>query len=298
MNEVKKGNKFLNPIDLQLIELAIREDLGVPPRDLTTRSLFLQDQKPSKSYHAHILSKEKGPVVICGLEVIQRVFQDLDQGHSIETNYHDGDTLSAGETLLTIKDSTAQFLSAERIALNFLGHLSAIATLTAKFVEQIKDTPLKILDTRKTTPGMRHLEKYAVQCGGGVNHRFGLYDAMLIKNNHIDLYGGVENVLEKLPSLKAQDYPVILEIRNIEECKIVAQHGQDKINRLLFDNMSLKDLKTCVSECNGKIETEVSGGITLKNISAIAQTGVQFASIGMLTHSPGQIDFAMHVFDV
>jgi nicotinate-nucleotide pyrophosphorylase (carboxylating) len=184
---------------------------------------------------------------------------------------------------------------AERTVLNFLQRLCAISTLTKEFVDRIADTPMRILDTRKTTPGMRHLEKYAVTCGGGVNHRLGLYDAIMIKNNHIDILGGMKKTIQKLPLQKPGDRPVIVEVRTLEELNLVLESAKEKINRILFDNVNLEDLRKGVKMCQGLFKTEASGGIHLENIRAIAQTGVDFASVGGITHSAGCIDLSMHM---
>ena len=180
----------------------------------------------------------------------------------------------------------------ERTLLNFLRHLSAIATLTRQFVDKVSHTHLKLLDTRKTTPGFRHLEKYAVHCGGGINHRMGLYDAILIKDTHIDFLGGLENALQKIPN--KYPLPVIVEIRNQQEFDIAIQYPQ-KITRLLFDNMRPEQLTQYVKNTPKMLETESSGNITLNNIADVAQTGVDYASVGCITYAAGQVDLSMIV---
>ena len=172
-------------------------------------------------------------------------------------------------------------------------YLSAISTLTNQFVQKIKHTHTKILDTRKTTPGLRHFEKYAVYCGGGVNHRMGLYDAYMIKDTHIDLIGGIKNALEKIPARNKNPLPVIVETRRIEELKEVIQFGKEKATRVLLDNMDNQTLKECVSMCKNIFETETSGNINLNTIKSIAETGVDYASVGMLTYAADQVDLSM-----
>jgi len=198
-----------------------------------------------------------------------------------------------GETMLSIRAPAHELLMAERTVLNFLQHLCAIATLTAKYVHLIKDTPLTVLDTRKTVPGFRRLDKYAVYCGGGANHRMGLYDAILVKDTHIDLLGGMAVMLARLPIKNTHSYPVIVEVRTTQELAILLTHGSDKVDRVLLDNMSPKLMAECVSMCQGIFPTEASGNISLDNIVEIANSGVNFASIGKLTHSAGNVDLSM-----
>lgn len=283
-------NFLCNDIDETLLELALREDLGAPFRDVTTELLFEGNET---IVQAPIISKEIEPIVICGLPVIRALIHRLDQNVVIQTSKKDGELLLPGECLLVLQGKAKSILMLERTILNFLRHLSAIATLTRKFVEVVKETPLKILDTRKTTPGMRHLEKYAVQCGGGVNHRMGLYDAYMIKDTHIDLYGSLEAALQKIP--QDNRLPVIVEVRTVEELSNVIQYGKNCVTRVLLDNMSLSQLKQCVDLCGSTFDTECSGNLTLDTIFAVAQTGVHFASIGSLTYGAGQVDLSMKI---
>jgi nicotinate-nucleotide pyrophosphorylase (carboxylating) len=292
-------NWQLNQIDQKLLDLALQEDLCqdiYPPSstlnpqsftDITTDTLFPKNINRS----VKITSKDKKPIVVCGLPVIDALLAKFNSKFAILTNFKDGDVLQPGETLLTINCDANTLLKTERTLLNFLRHLCAIATLTKKFVSLIKDTNTKILDTRKTSPGMRHLEKYAVHCGGGVNHRFGLYDAFMLKDTHIDLLGGMKNAIAKLPD--KNKLPVIVEIRNLAELEVVLQFGKNKIDRVLLDNMSTELLKVCVQKCQGIFQTEASGNITLATIEEIAKTGVDFASVGQLTYAAGQVDLSM-----
>lgn len=280
----------LNEIDLHLINLAFHEDLGIPHNDITTSILF-RDKKGVSS--ARIISKHPDPMVVCGLPIIKTMLARLDNQCEMISDYQDGDILAPGASLLTFKGSAQTLLMIERTVLNFLQHLSAVATKTATFVNRIKHTETKVLDTRKTTPGFRHLDKYAVQCGGGVNHRMGLYDAIMIKDTHIDCLGGMASTLNNLPDDILQKYPVIIEVRDKEELSVVLQKASHKVTRVLLDNMKLPQLSECVAICKTKIQTEASGNINFDNLLSVAETGVNFVSIGQLTHTPGNVDLSM-----
>jgi nicotinate-nucleotide pyrophosphorylase (carboxylating) len=280
----------LNNLDQQLIDLAFSEDLRIPYCDITTQLLF---SEITGNFVAKIISKNPEPITICGLPVAKAVLAKLDNNCTIQSAYNDGQTLPQGATLLTITGAATTLLMVERILLNFLQRLCAIATLTTKFVNIIKHTTTQILDTRKTLPGFRHLEKYAVHCGGGVNHRMGLYDAVMIKDTHIDLLGGVAAALAHLPDTIKQQFPVIIEVRTLDELSVVLDKGLLKINRVLLDNMSPVLVAKCVAKCKGVITTEASGNINLDNILSIAQCGVDFVSVGKLTHSAGNVDLSM-----
>jgi nicotinate-nucleotide pyrophosphorylase (carboxylating) len=281
----------LNPVDEQLLDLALTEDLGLPYHDITTTYLF--PEKNTRIATAKIISKHPVPIVVCGLPMVLAVLNRLSTECHVCNKINDGEILHSGETLAVIEGPENILMMAERIMLNFLQRLSAIATYTAQFVAQTFGTPLKILDTRKTTPAFRHLEKYAVLCGGGVNHRFGLYDALMIKDTHIDLLGGVQHALNKLPNDILTRYPVIIEVRTLQELEVVLHMGREKISRVLLDNMPCALIKQCVALAAGVIATEASGNIGLDNIRAVAETGVPFASVGKLTHSAGSVDLSM-----
>jgi nicotinate-nucleotide pyrophosphorylase (carboxylating) len=282
------NNWQLNNIDQTLIELALTEDLGKPFCDLTTQILFTDSNKISR---ARIISKHPEPIVLCGLPVVKAILEKFTNHYQLRTTHQDSDVIHPKETILILEAPTDCLLMAERTILNFLQRLCAVATLTRKFVDIVKHTSLKILDTRKTTPGFRHLEKYAVQCGGGVNHRMGLYDAMMIKDTHIDALGGMEKALEKINN--KNNYPIIAEVRTLEELKVVIKYASHKVTRVLLDNMSPELMKQCVALCHNIFPTEASGNISLDNIKIIAETGVNFASIGKLTHSAGSVDLSM-----
>jgi nicotinate-nucleotide pyrophosphorylase (carboxylating) len=282
--------KNMNPLEDQLFQLALTEDLGSPPHDVTTDLLFPNNQTIAQ---ANIISKHAEIITVCGINLIAPLFSKLSADCKIQTNYQDGDRLAPGETLLTIEATAPSILKIERTLLNFLRHLSAIATLTAKYVERVKNTQLKILDTRKTTPGFRSLEKHAVHCGGGVNHRFGLYDAIMIKDTHVDILGGMQQALNKLLTVDIKNLPVIVEVRTPEELDQVLTTAAHKVTRVLLDNMSLEIMQQCVAKCEGIVDTEASGNIRLDTVLAIAQTGVHYASVGELTYNAGQVDLSM-----
>lgn len=276
-------------IDEQLIRLALQEDLGLPYFDATTKLLFAEHNVSSE---ANIISKHSSHIILSGLNLLPLIAAEFNSHIKIQTHYQDGDIIPPGAVIATLAAPASVLLTLERTILNFMRHLSGIATLTKQFVELVKHTPCKILDTRKTTPGLRHLEKYAVQCGGGVNHRQGLYDAIMIKDTHVDLLGNMEQALAKLPLVKS--LPVIVEVRNLTELKQVLAN-RDKIDRVLLDNMRGELLQQAVQLCQAKLVTEASGNLTLENIVSVAETGVDFASIGMLTHSAGQVDLSMKI---
>lgn len=280
----------LNAHDWQLIDLALAEDLHVPPTDVTSQLLFARD---NPAHTVAIVSKHATPVRVCGMPVVAALLSRLTRDYSLDVHYQDGQWLPAGQTLCTLHADRMSLLMAERTLLNFLRHLSAIATLTSRYVDAVRGFSIGILDTRKTTPGMRHLEKYAVMCGGGVNHRMGLYDAIMLKNNHVDLMGGMSHALLCLPA--APTLPVIVEVRNEEELAVVLREGLGRVTRILLDNMSPARMQQCVAHCRGRIATEASGNIDLSVIRAVAESGVDYASIGALTYSAGHVDLSMRV---
>ncbi len=278
--------------DERLLNQALQEDLSFPVFDVTTETLFPNQNNNVK---VRVVSKHPTPFVLSGMPIVRRLVEKFSYAGKLqlEEKFQDGDLIQSGEVIFFLTGPNKIILMIERTLLNFVQHLSAIATTTRSFVDKVTHTQLKILDTRKTTPGFRHLDKYAVTCGGGVNHRDGLYDVILIKDNHIDALGGVEKVLQQLPAGK--QYFTIIEIRNIEELKIILNNNANKIDRVLLDNMNLIELKECVTLCKGKILTEASGNISLDNIVEVAETGVDYASIGRLTHSLNSIDMSMQV---
>jgi nicotinate-nucleotide pyrophosphorylase (carboxylating) len=265
----------------KIARAALEEDIGW--RDLT--SSILEDVEAV----GVISSKEEG--VLCGIQVARAVFKILQEDCQFKSFLEDGDPLAKGSIIAEIRGKARAILGGERVALNFLQHLSGIATLTRKFVEKIKGTKARILATRKTIPLLRALEKYAVEVGGGYSHRFALYDGILIKNNHIAIIGDIKEAVktakEMFPYQKIE-----VEARNLEELKEAIDAGADII---LLDNMSVEELKEAVRIAQGRVILEASGGISLDNVREIAETGVDFISIGALTHSPKAIDIHMEV---
>lgn len=275
-------NNNLEVGERHLVKKALREDIG--SGDITTTALI------SSKFQAKAQISAKQDLVLSGQKIAAFVFQTLDRKIKYQANYQDGDFLSKGETIATIQGKAGQILQGERVALNFLQHLSGVATLTRKFVEEIKGTKAKIVDTRKTIPGLRVLEKEAVCHGGGENHRLGLFDRYLIKNNHIDLVGSIEGAIEKVLKNKKPGLLVEVEVRDLEELQKALQYSVDII---LLDNFSLLKVSEAIPLRRGGIQFEVSGGITLDNVRAYAETGVDFISIGALTHSAPAAD--MHL---
>ncbi len=279
------SNPFIQTLD-SFILAALSEDIG----DGDHTSLSTID--PDKKDIAIVKVKEKG--ILSGIKVAERVFQLVDTSLKIEIHAKDGSTVKVGDILMTISGNTRNLLKSERLALNCLQRMSGIATLTGKYVEAVKGTGVNILDTRKTTPNFRQFEKTAVSAGGGMNHRFGLYDMILIKDNHVDAAGGIKNAL-----LKAKDYlqqtgkklQIEIETRNLDEVNQVLQTGI--ANRIMLDNFHPDLLKEAVLLIDNRLETEASGGITLDNIRAYAQTGIKFISVGALTHSYKSLDISL-----
>lgn len=271
--------------ELTLIQRALEEDLGTRG-DLTTRLVVPEDTKGE----AVILAQEEG--VLCGLPIAIKVFQYLDPSLTFQMPLKDGDFLRKGREVLRIRGPLAPMLTGERTALNFLGRLSGIATLTRKFVEALAGTPIRLLDTRKTTPGLRALEKYAVRIGGGQNHRFGLFDGILIKDNHIRAVGSVKEAVRRARAKAPHGMKVEVEVSSLEEVKEALEAGADL---LLLDNMTPEEVRKALNWIQGRAPVEVSGGITLENIRDYAMPGVSYISAGALTHSARWLNFSMEV---
>jgi nicotinate-nucleotide pyrophosphorylase (carboxylating) len=267
-----------------LIELALSEDIG--KGDLTSEVTIDEDL----SAKGLIVAREDG--TIAGLQIAKAVFFQLDPNLVFESHFKDGDKVMRGEEVATLTGSAKSILSGERTALNFLGRLSGIATLASKYVEKIKDTGVKILDTRKTTPGFRALEKYAVRMGGGENHRMGLYDMILIKENHTKAVGSISKAIQKAKTRHANE-KIEVETRNLDEIKEAVNSGADWI---MLDNMSIDEMKKAVQVIHSskrEIKIEASGRIDLNNVREIALTGVNFISVGALTHSAPAFDLSL-----
>jgi len=277
-----------------LVRLALKEDIG--KGDITSK---LTVPKPAQAL-ALIMAKEDA--VIAGLPVAKLVYEMVDPALAFDGLLQDGSRVEYGDILVKIQGSARSILAGERVALNFLQHLSGVATLTAKYVEQVQGTSAKILDTRKTLPGFRVLDKYAVRMGGGTNHRMGLYDMVLIKSNHVELAGGIGNAIRKIKRSNGKGTKVVAEVRNLNEATEALFASPD---RLLLDNMSLdkiRDVVALVETSNRarevKTDLEVSGGINLDNVRAIAQTGVNFVSVGALTHSARAVDLSLTLREI
>lgn len=264
---------------LPLVKSALAEDVG--SGDVTTMSLIAQGSFAS----GVIVAKE--PLVVAGVDLAIASFRELEKSIDFSVEVLDGQDGDFFQPLIRIHGPARALLTAERTALNFVQRLSGIATLTAKFVQQVSGTNTKILDTRKTVPGWRVLEKYAVACGGGINHRFGLYDQVMIKDNHLVAVGGnikkaVKCARENYPKLKIE-----VEADTVEQAKTAAEAGADII---LLDNMSCEELIQSIELISGRSKTEASGGITMDTVREIAETGVDYISIGALTHSAPAVD--------
>jgi nicotinate-nucleotide pyrophosphorylase (carboxylating) len=269
-----------------VVAQALAEDIG--HGDLTTQTAIPAAVQST----AHIVTREAG--VVAGLPVVIAVFHQLDPRLKVLLHVDDGATVAAGTKLATVVGSARSILSGERVALNLLQRLSGIATMTAQYVAAVANTKAKILDTRKTTPGLRALEKYAVRVGGGYNHRFGLYDGVMLKDNHlailaaqgIDLVSAIKQERQHLGPM----VQIEVEVESVDAAIAAAEAGADLI---LLDNMPLDQLRLAVQAIAGRAKTEASGGVTLQTVRAIAETGVDYISVGALTHSVRALDIGL-----
>lgn len=270
----------------KLIETALEEDVG--RGDATTEATV-----PNYAFSKALLNARED-IVLSGINLACAVFKKLDPSIYFEPLHADGEKIESGKTIAVVKGRTRPILTGERVALNFLQRLSGIATLTNNFVEKIKGTNAKILDTRKTTPGLRRLEKYAVRCGGGLNHRMGLYDQILIKDNHLaalkdekpnPVFSAVKRARASYPSLIIE-----VEADTIEQVQYALEAGADII---LLDNMSIEEIKQAVKLVAGRAKLEASGGVNINTVRAIAETGVDYISVGAITHSARAVDIAL-----
>ncbi len=276
--------------DLQLIDLALREDIG--SGDVTSEYFVGENDRAS----ARVIAKERA--ILAGTEVAAEVFRRVDPGLAIEIVQKDGTTVAGGAVVLEVRGPARSILTAERVALNFLQRLSGIATLTRQFVEAAGPHSAKILDTRKTTPGLRKFEKAAVAAGGGTNHRFGLYDMVLVKDNHLlarnglaRLSAAIEQVRKERPGLRIE-----VEADNLDQVRALLE--VPGVEAILLDNMRGTEMREAVAIGKNKVKFEASGGINLRNVRQIAATGVDFVSIGALTHSARAIDFSLELTHV
>ncbi len=267
-----------------VIDYALNEDLG--GGDITTNSLIPIDLQAK----ATMVAKSSG--VIAGLAVAEYVFKSLDQGILWKTYVCDGDHVTKGDSILEISGSYRALLSGERLALNFLQRMSGIATMTDNYKNQLLGLDVKILDTRKTVPGLRLLDKYAVRIGGGTNHRIGLYDMVLIKDNHIKVAGGITNAVEQIKKTLPDNIKIEVETTTIDEVNEALAVGADII---MLDNMENNTMRECVRIINRKAKVEASGNMTIERLKEVAETGVDFISIGALTHSVVALDISMNI---
>ena len=274
---------YLLPID-RIIDAALEEDLG--PGDITTTAII----DASLTGEARLLAKEE--IVLAGIEVFSRVFTRLDPHVEVSCDYSDGDLIAKGTFFATIKGSMRAILYGERTALNFLQHLSGIATLTRTYVSKTDPARVRVIDTRKTTPGLRILEKYAVRMGGGSNHRFGLFDGVLIKENHIAAAGSIANAVERVRAFAPHTIKIQVEVEDLAELKEAIEAGADAI---LLDNMTPELMREAVAITQGRVPLEASGGINLDTIAEIAQTGVDLISVGRTTHAARSVDISLRV---
>jgi len=271
----------------KIIDTALTEDIG--SGDITTEAIF----NKYKSTSAVIIAKEDG--ILAGIDVAERVFKKVDPDVNFKILVSDSENIYRGLNVVRINGDVRSILKAERTALNFLGRMSGIATLTYEFVKRIEGTKVKILDTRKTAPVLRILEKYAVNAGGGYSHRMGLYDMFLIKDNHIKAAGGLDKAIKRVIEFrkeKRKNFKIEAEAENIEQVRTALSEGVD---RIMLDNMNLGMIKKAVEITKGKVEIEVSGNVNLNNVSPIASSGVDYISIGGITHSAKIIDFSLSI---
>ena len=275
----------VDELEDRLIDLAFAEDIG--DGDHTTLCCIPEDAMGK----SHLLIKEDG--ILAGVEVAKRVFARFDSALKVEVLMCDGSKVKKGDIAMVVSGKIRSLLQTERLMLNIMQRMSGIATMTNKYVKFIEGTKAHVLDTRKTTPGMRMLEKQAVKIGGGVNHRIGLFDMILLKDNHVDFAGGISNAINRCHEYlkeKSLDLKIEIEVRNFEEIKQVMDCGG--VDRIMLDNFSVEDTKKAVEMIAGKYEVESSGGITFDTIRSYAECGVDFISVGALTHSVKGLDMS------
>lgn len=270
----------------KFVRAALEEDLG-HGRDVTSEVLIPASEMATGTLRA----RQDG--VLCGLMLALTAFSLTDIDFDMTVHIQDGDKVKAGDVIAEITGPARALMTAERTALNFLTHLSGIATLTHQFVEEVKGTGTEICDTRKTIPGLRLLQKYAVSVGGGSNHRFGLDDAILIKDNHIAIAGGIDQALNQAYMLAGHTLKIEIEVDTLEQLQEVLDNG--KANIVMLDNMKPDILKKGVDMVNGQMTIEASGGVNLKTVRKIAETGVHYISVGALTHSAPALDIGLDI---
>jgi len=279
-------NKPLMTADIEsLINIALEEDIH--SGDITTRNII----SPGQLGEAELTAKET--LILSGLEIFKTLFLKLDSGTAfLSEPFKDGDTLEKGSTIIKFRCDGAKILEGERSGLNILQWLSGIATLTRKYVD--KAQPVIVLDTRKTTPGLRVFEKYAVCCGGGTNHRFGLYDAVMIKDNHIKSAGSIFQAVGKMREALGNKNTIEVETQNLDEVQDALDNNVDII---MLDNMSIDCIREAVKVIDGRAKVEISGGVNLESLEEISKTGADFVSVGALTHSAPAVDISMNIIN-
>ncbi|MDG1859077.1 MAG: carboxylating nicotinate-nucleotide diphosphorylase [Crocinitomicaceae bacterium] len=270
----------------EIIENALREDIG--PGDHSTLSCVPENAKGT----AKLLIKDEG--ILAGVELAQKIFHQFDPTLKMNILIPDGTPVKFGDIAFTIEGSSRSILSTERLVLNFMQRMSGIATKTNSIVKIIEGTKTKLLDTRKTTPGIRYMEKWAVRIGGGGNHRFALYDMIMLKDNHVDYAGGIKQAIERANAYITEnnlDLKIEIEVRNEDELKQVLETGH--VDRIMLDNFTPERIKAILPTIPAQYETEASGGIAMETIRGFAETGVQFISVGALTHSSKSLDMSL-----
>lgn len=288
MNRITPNRNNMLTVDQledKLIDLAFAEDIG--DGDHTTLCCIPEDAMGK----SHLLIKEEG--VLAGVEVAKKVFDAFDKNMQVEVLIEDGAHVKPGDIAMVVTGKVRSLLQTERLMLNIMQRMSGIATQTAKYVKLLEGTKTHVLDTRKTTPGLRMLEKQAVKIGGGMNHRIGLFDMILLKDNHIDFAGGITNAIDRCHAYlkeKGLDLKIEIEVRNFDELQQVLDHGG--VNRIMLDNFTVPDTKRAVDIIAGRYETESSGGITFETIRGYAEQGVDYISVGALTHSVKGLDMS------
>lgn len=269
----------------KLIDLSFAEDIG--DGDHTTLCCIPEEARGK----SRMIIKEEG--ILAGVKIAEEVFNRFDSTLKVEILINDGTKVKPGDVAMVVEGSVRSLLQTERLMLNIVQRMSGIATITHKYMELLKGTKAKVLDTRKTTPGMRILEKMAVKIGGGENHRIGLFDMILLKDNHVDFAGGISNAIDSCHEYleaKNKDLKIEIEVRSIDELNQVLEHGG--VNRIMLDNFSVEDTRMAVDLIGGKYEIESSGGITSDTIRSYAECGVDYISVGALTHSVKSLDIS------
>lgn len=270
----------------EIIENALREDIG--SGDYSTLSCVPENAKGT----AQLIVKDEG--ILAGVELAQKIFHQFDPSLKMDIFIQDGTPVKFGDIAFTVEGSSRSILTTERLVLNFMQRMSGIATKTNSIVKIIEGTNCQLLDTRKTTPGIRYMEKWAVRIGGGGNHRFALYDMIMLKDNHVDYAGGIQQAIERANRYIKEnnlDLKIEIEVRNEDELKQVLETGH--VNRIMLDNFTPERIQAILPTIPAQYETEASGGITLETIRGFAETGIQFISVGALTHSAKSLDMSL-----